>query len=504
MSNRPKDRLDDFVKKKIDLDLENQKAWNTPPDEVFFNAMEELDDNNSKKKNRFFIILFSSLFLLSTFSYLIIEKSRLNELSENMDQVKVELDQLNNELIQEKQINQQNNSVNNTNQNKEVASNNALVRGGHPENINDIQKSKNLNSIASNEQTKSIQKAVNNPIKNFTASSNSGFQKASNTSISKSTLRAKPFTSKTYTTLEKSTLARLMLLDKLNLSPLVNEREVLTLDHLQFIEYVLGKNDAKTSPFTFGVFLNQNLTSLTMDPNSTGSTSTLTNYDRFYYGKGITSQLSYDISSHFYIALGLSYNDYSNSSVFQNQELYAKANEYSNTSGDFTYIDDMNIETPFGNYQTEMSFDVDPNQTSNDDIIERTSTISQNFKVLETALNIGYKTPLSNKFDWYVETGLNYNFLFGLENEMQTEVILNDELRCRMTDISEGMPDLNSGFFGVQVGTGIEYRLKGNVNLNFGLTHLKSLNSLRQINSTTDPSLDLTQFQIKLGSQYRF
>ena len=523
MSYKPKDRIGDFVKNKIELDVKNQSAWNTPPDDVFFNAMEVIDERKKVKNKKALIIILSLLFLTATFGYLFVEKARLSALSENINQVKYEIEQLNLKLSQE-QSSAQNEIHSGTI--KSRAESNVNSKGN-----NDIASDKFQKKVA---PTSSIQRNVSQGV-----SANSFIHSNTNTNTNQTSIKKSNFVNQNNSyNINRTTHQGLNLiahgpskevahmglnsiptkgqainenLNLIGLAILQNQNILLfkissKIPDLNLVipQGITAEQNVNQKRWTLGLFVNQNLSSLDMNPSLTQTDATLTEYDKYYYGRGVSTQLSYDLNAHFYASLNLSYNEYRNSSLFEESALYSKSNEYSSTNGDVVYQDEMDIQTPFGSYMSEMNFDVSPNHVNENDLIQQVSRISQNFATLGASLNIGYKQNLSSKLEWFSEVGLGYNYLFNLSNEMQTQVIMDNQILCRMSDISEGMPNLNRGFSFYNMATGLNYHVKDNMDLNFGLSYLNSISSLREIPSSLDPSLDLNQFQLRIGSQLRF
>jgi len=490
MRNYSKDDFTNKFKSRFDMDNLGEEGWSIPPDSVFENALKAIDEQKrSSKRFLWFLLLLpllGGLVFIGTYysndQDLTLENENL--IISQLTEAKVQNDQsykgLNKEIEPKLKKADLKYDISNINTSIEIPEVNSASKTIVRNPSTHLLKTQRAHSTSSPVVTEKIL-----------------FKKDQVVSKKEIPVHAK----NSKKVLNKSKLNAVEFLEAVQINDfLIENRE------LDFV-FAESKNKktsrSEDSKFSIIVALKNNLSSFSMEPTDLGSDASLIYYDKNYYGLGLDLSIAYAINKNFSVLANSSFAQINNESQLDQSLYYSKSNEFLDSEGNSYYQSDMDLITPLGSRNSAFDFHVDPEHTTENELISAKTSINQQLQVLNFGLSGRYQWTVGQKFETYLASGLSLNYIFDLENNMETEIVMDKKPMGHFSESSKDMGSLRKTYFNYTVESGILWPISSKTKLIFSLQYKHSLQSLRKAN-LDNIQLNVEQFELGIGTQIRF
>lgn len=500
MSEFSQDNLNQFFRRKLGEDANEEGMWNVPPDFVFDNAMQKVSlPNKKQKRSKKWLLL-----LLIPFGF-------MSALFYNYQN---NLHSLENELLGMSQLvkiqNEQIAKLEATVQNK-VNIEESEVTGATVKIIDDIEEKvvqlqpKESYFTSTNQVIQVNQVKPNTEANEHLQSNSEKVSEPGSISDSNATLLHHNSVSDlkdiSVSKLNKyASKERLESIGKVNSLIIGFDRSIPL--------YLAGIDNLGTDKLIdfdesiiYGFYINQNHASLTMQ--NAVETCELDYYDSHYSGMGFQFITEKPISKKVSMQFGLGYQSINSRSEMNQVNYFDYDNAVEMPSGDMNYYMDLTVETPFGEVSSPTNFMVD-GSTLDNDVINQKTEIQQQLNVL--SLNVGPKFNIlkSKNLTFFANTSLGYNRVVHYKNDMTTALEMDAKEMTKFDSSPLKIKDINRNFMSIQGGLGMSLNLSDKTQFVVSANYSNSINSLRIASAKSDPTVYLKQWNTLMGLSVKF
>lgn len=502
MHNSPHNRLFDFIKSKFDS--AGQDEWNTPPDFIFDNAINQIKKEKLRKqKIAFKRGGFLFLFLLGVSSIFYINY-KVNNISSEFSTLKSQKIELHDQAQLSNQ-DQQNLLTNKQSTDQEINSDT------HQETIE--------SNLLGNKDQKKVKAPIVNRVSNESSplSYNASAEKVAENNID--LIEMSEFLPQNETTeiakrkshkleliedVASSQIPEIIEVDKissLGLNVFDSDRSELDIN----ASYSEVPNSANTVlPFTMGVSIDNNYSCFTMDNPSVNSDMSLEGYDAHNFGLGLSLWIKKPVSKRFSIVSSLGVNRINNQSeLFESSDI-DMSNFVSDGTGMGAYVTEMTIETPIGNYKSDVEIIMSESEVADTDKMINNTLTEQSLTYTSLDLGMQYDIRNESKLAYYLGSGITYNRILSMNSQFETSVFMDDTIMESFYTDTNALEGYNSSFLSYYLEAGVSHSLSNhsNVSLSFGINN--SLTSLKSSDSASLTNSNLKQFTLGLGYGLKF
>jgi|GEM_PF-3902367 len=505
--------LDNFFRSKVKEAEKQDRGWNNPPEDLFDEAMGQIAVDDKKHRRVFPIYVLFGLLGLIVIGAIFISNKKIIGISEKVNEIEHAL-----------QINNVSKNIDNSgtilSESKSQKTESTAQTDNTPINSNSIKsnqtfkEAKNTNKVG--QKSTKLKFVVYNPIRKAIQSNTRNFDLNNINNVLYSDEKAT----------DESSINQLndKLINQSNdifqtknrssiyppknkfISPLSTLIPSLAMSAIPIDEEKLSPafmiaditTQRKIIPFQVELFSGINFSSLNMSNISMSDNASLTEYDKIYsgYSYGVSGQ--YNVNQNFSVAASLTRN------VFHNNSLLAEARTYQSLSH-FTdkYYMDMDIMSPIGSVSSTATFDIGNQTIDQSDILVTNTTIDQKIKTIGFSLGAKYYFSLSKSTKLFTGIGYTYESIGKINNEFDTSFAVNSDVISRVYMSSDEMNNAVNNFSSLYGQIGIEQKLTRNLSIGFRTQMNRSISSLRQYTTATDPSTHIRYLNSNIGIIYK-
>ncbi len=265
---------------------------------------------------------------------------------------------------------------------------------------------------------------------------------------------------------------------------------------------VVGGSDSSSSKSQSRLYLiaGSNWSSLSMTANDP-LPENLKEYDNWYlgyqYGLGLSR-----VKGHVTYFAELSLSQTVNRSVFKDQAVYSKQNEFMNSNGDPIYATDLDFDSPVLPFSQEVSFEASGKNLNEGDTMDSKMSIENTFHLISLDVGLQYSIWSKGKSRISALASAGLNVISELEQDVHLDLYRSESL------IGQERSDLNTTSLynrwvpSVQLGLSYQYQFK-DFELSFRTTYGSSLRSIREVDPNTQVKTQMQLIRTNLALAYR-
>ena len=464
--------LEAFFKNRLNTNETAGDGWDNPPDSVLDNAFQILDE---KKKKRFGFLWFwtilgvVSVALLSTTIW---NMNRLNQIDDKLTSL-IENDKANKSIITSSasdstvQKETSKTSITTTDlptvpvQKETTPIQNKKPRGGKRTNVVLPEDNANLKATKEVEQSQSIERITiyetNIPEPNVNSRLNT--MELSDPTVQDSIKPILPF-----------------VVAQIVESQNEEEEEDMDLNQVYF-------------------FLGGNASSLSMTANNPLPTN-LTRYDNWYAGYQLGAGLTHRLkSTKWSVDMRIQYQLYRNSSIFEDEAQYSKANESVSSSGESIYTAPIGLESPIRKFEGALSFDLQNQTFPNGSLLNNSTAITNTFHTTAAYVGLGYGLYSNTKWELQGRFGVSANYAIEMKQEMAFEMKRNTSVLATETFEEVSTKQMTKLYGSGLVGLKLSRSIHKNMTLGLSTAYTRSLQSIRQVEGPEQVKTQVSMIQ---------
>lgn len=492
------DNFESIFRKKLDQAGEKPKAWNTPPPNIFDDAMVEVNQK-LKRKRRGFILPLTALLLITMTGLYFLSSTQLTS--------------------DTNQIIETNNSQTQTIETQKVEK--VIEKTMASAELGDLSKSIQQNATKQEELTKeSFDKSDKNN-ESSDRSTNKTIPPSSYNKVVQSSTKPQQKITPIIIDEEKDVKLNTSTDDayaNVNRKILENSRPVKNKEQIrksistpilptlgmavldveeQKIAYLTLENsevkakEVKPHNSKFGI----SVMALGAKNACEGISQEMETSDIHEPGFGFSLNYERTINDHWSWGSMLSWSRLNSEVTSNTSSIYNQGNE-TLENGVTYYNSPMDVETPFGLFSSTALFPVDPTMIQPNDIILFESKMGQQLEFV--SINFIGKRYFNSSSDFRFSVGpkLGYNQVLNLKSDMDMKVEMHDAVMMEKKESQKDKFDLKNGFITVGLQAGVEKRIAKNSFLTLSIGGNQSITPLRKNTST---KLSINQLNASLG-----
>jgi hypothetical protein len=241
--------------------------------------------------------------------------------------------------------------------------------------------------------------------------------------------------------------------------------------------------------------------------NMTNVTSTqdlsLTGYDKHCAGHGFSLALSKGLTENLYIKGTGQVQKVHNNSFLREVSPIDANNYVVDSNGESSYITDMTITTPLGEYKSSINFSMDESTLNESTNMINKTAISQSVVYTSFDLGVAYVFNPDNRLSYYIGAGAGINNAITLNNNMESEIYMDDKLMDMIDSNPTQLDDFKSVFWSYYGEAGAQLSVNDRSSFSLFLNHRASINSIKD-SGLTGSSSYLKQVNLGLGYNFSF
>ena len=494
------DNLEKFFNKHMNEEVPKED-WNTPSQDIFGNAMFEV--NKKKPRNRSILFLWlANGILLAGLLYALIYISLLKDKTSNIESNFKEQIENNSSKSNEPTSNPtalyESNNINNTDTNskKQISS----------QDLNENSIGSVKNTIIKNQNNiKSISKTQNNnhPEKYSSIDISTIYlknkdllnQKDKNNNVSKI-----PNLNNNKTNIGKDSF-KINTLQKLLINPFYNQKTKLnSFNLLKNIKTFDSKKKLKSNNNILGIYIASTLTAAPMMGEIPADYSTLVGSSDLLLSYEFGAEYSRRIYKKLYLKTGLTFRRIKFWSQSEISDTYDKSTEFINQDGDVENIQSFGIPTALGFINTDLHMThpiamiIDQGEK-----IDATVHLTQHLYYLNIPLGLEYYQSIGSKTNITAGIGLSWNKIVGYEN-LFDPILSHKGNEMGYVDLNSASMNVSNSF-NYYLSVGGTYSIKNNFDLYIGAKYFRNIDSIYE---TGKMRTKIHGFSLKIGSNYIF
>ena len=483
-NEREKDSLEQLFSKYLSDEQAAENGWNVPSDELFLDALNEMDEESKRKP--FPIFWFSlGLLLVVTLGFMLWTTSRIHSLDQELNQLEHKISAFpiaSSTESSEEQI------VTKPNITSEAA---ALSQ----------EKTKNLKSNNTPQSTKLDRQTKMNKRGNVKSKSTEQDPTEPNTEpIQNNSIPPTINTIAKNDPLQSLTISPITLLNApaLEVSSLNTKLDFESLppqDGPEEIEPVRSKE------WTPHIVAGTRLSSFSKK-NISAEGPEILGYSENQLGFSAGIGVSKDLGKRWSMQHRLTYSQVNNKSYYEDELIFDIEKQSVDAQGDNWYKADQEVLTPLGATSQSEPFSMSDAVIEDQEIMQKRTDVKLGFRMIEWSSGLQYE--LLQKNNWQLSIGSNfdlryvfdYNQWANIDVTKDQELIMNNELN------NKDRADLNQWLIGVSANTTLQYHWSQKLSTAIEIGGYRSLNSLR--NNDTKVQTYLRDIRINLVTGFKF
>ncbi len=247
----------------------------------------------------------------------------------------------------------------------------------------------------------------------------------------------------------------------------------------------------------------QNFSSFSMT-NTGGSDASLTRYNRYYSGAGLSISLEYILNDKWSFTLSGAYSQLNNRSLLVYRMNYNSSNEHSDPAGNSIYETELTLETPLGSLRRSAEVPMSDLKMNDGDKILSSTTISQDLKVTTSQAGVRYYLARAGKWQAFSGIGAGLDYIIRSDSDMHSEISMKDHIMKEMDSSTSELDYLQKRYATAHLEAGLKYQVGNRVNLLVDTKFRQSLTSLRDPGHDKGPKTFLQQFRTAIGVELEF
>ncbi len=229
----------------------------------------------------------------------------------------------------------------------------------------------------------------------------------------------------------------------------------------------------------------------------------LVGYDAFNSGLGFEIGLSYNLSKKQSIIISLGYDKIENHSLLASSHNYNSDNIYNNASNESQYRAYLDYDSPLGFSTQESDLEMKNLNLIEDENLFMAAMISQELDLVSLGFTYQFKLLQKSKFVLSANVQPSINYILKLKNATQISLLKANDLVMAAKE-SQSIDSYQSLFYTAEVGLELGYNYSNQVRFIVNSSYSHSINSLRKVQASDDPSTYLQLINVNLGTVLRF
>jgi hypothetical protein len=230
----------------------------------------------------------------------------------------------------------------------------------------------------------------------------------------------------------------------------------------------------------------------------------LTGYDKSYSGVHAGLGMNYSLTRRLRLDVNVMMSELQNRSTYRDKMQYHKANETTDINGQLIYREQMQMESPIGQFVNEAQFSLDGKEIAEESEMDNYTSIKQDFTVAVLQAGLDYLFLQRGRVSAFLGGGMGVNYFFGLDQCMNTRLSFEgSKLMDASYDMKPGS-NSNATYLSLYGRAGVEYRLGARLVMRLQGHYDRSLGSIRHPGSDSDVKTYLNSFRTSLVVGYSF
>jgi opacity protein-like surface antigen len=496
------DDLDNLFRSRLTNESPSKSEWNVPPDSILEQVQNQLSKSNRKKRKTIFLWIFAALFFISLIGFQLHTSLKVDRLSQAINYDKKQIIESN--IAEEKNV-------------SEIKSRNSsdLETGISKSETHLAQEKSNLAGIGTmggielqSSKAKLNENSSEKNVSNLIKGERSSDGIMENTKIfNGNNDLLKDMVSISNAESQKNVIADS---ERLNYSfvklPLLGIREFVYARDKEPVYFKVDESNEEhllKRKFEGYVFSTLTMSSFRMT-NIENNDFSLTKYDNNYLGYQLGAGLKINLIKNLQLNSSLSWSRLNNKSLFKDDMAYKLANESLNAQGEKMYDTNLNVESPMGSFSAEVRFGVADQQIEENDLLNNTTEINQHFNLINLSLGLDYTFLNSGKFQLLISSGLTGNYLYELNQEMDTKVVFTDKILMDNSFTSNNMDEIDPYFLSIYGNLGMRFNMSERLYFQLSGGWENALGALRTTKSASPSSTFLNHVKSQVHIAYRF
>lgn len=222
----------------------------------------------------------------------------------------------------------------------------------------------------------------------------------------------------------------------------------------------------------------------------------------YLYSSNYGLELKYHFSNKLALVFGIGKSEIKSWSKSNVDFNYNTSSEEIMPSGDKSNTSDIPMPTPFGDVSTSITYHFPGSAFLPDgEVMQSVMETHQRIQYLSIPLGIEYKLMGKNRIKWIVEGGFRFNKSVIDGSEFSSRILHEGQDMEVVSEQQTGNPDFKDIYFNYYIGTGLNYRLRKNLQFN---TSLRYLGNIDDVNLQNNMSTNVHEFNLKVSILYLF
>jgi hypothetical protein len=494
MRNYSYDKLFDFIKSK--LNAQEQTDWNTPPDFIFENAIKTVNANKRRRK----VAVYKKVGAFAALALILVSFLYMNSKIDNIDS---KVDKLTS--IQDLSINNNSEQISSSQKSDELHKKTEDINASMLSTTSQIDDGKIEKSEAN--QIKKVSNVIIDNIDNdLNGRATTVVDLKSDQSLTttpsglNSALKNPAYTQNTIKDeLNATDIAPLTSIQSMR--PFISiENDVLS---LQNVDMAVVERKVSNFPLIISFNALSNYSFINMTNVTSTQDLSLTGYDKHCAGHGFSLALSKGLTENLYIKGTGQVQKVHNNSFLREVSPIDANNYVVDSNGESSYITDMTITTPLGEYKSSINFSMDESTLNESTNMINKTAISQSVVYTSFDLGVAYVFNPDNRLSYYIGAGAGINNAITLNNNMESEIYMDDKLMDMIDSNPTQLDDFKSVFWSYYGEAGAQLSVNDRSSFSLFLNHRASINSIKD-SGLTGSSSYLKQVNLGLGYNFSF
>jgi len=222
----------------------------------------------------------------------------------------------------------------------------------------------------------------------------------------------------------------------------------------------------------------------------------------YLYSSNYGLELKYHFSNKLALVFGIGKSEIKSWSKSNVDFNYNSSSEEIMPSGDKSNTSDIPMPTPFGDVSTSITYHFPGSAFLPDgEVMQSVMETHQRIQYLSIPLGVEYKLMGKNRINWIAEGGFRFNKSVIDGSNFTSRILHEGQDMEVVSEQQTGDPDFKDIYFNYYIGTGLNYRLRKNLQFN---TSLRYLGNIDDVNLQNNMSTNVHEFNLKVSILYLF
>lgn len=222
----------------------------------------------------------------------------------------------------------------------------------------------------------------------------------------------------------------------------------------------------------------------------------------YIYSGNYGAEIRYQISQRLIINSGIARSNVKSWSRSQVDFAYDVSTEHIMPDGEKENASAVPMLTPFGELGTEITYrfsgdDEIPDGEPMNSILET----HQDIEYLSIPLGVEYNIIPFSYFNWFAECGVRFNWASGDATDFSSRILHHGHDMNVVDEVITSTPAYNSNYFDFYLGTGLNYQFSKSFLVGGSIRYIRNIN---QVNIQNNLSTNVQAISLKLGIIYFF